>query len=65
MNNLEKAEKDFERFFTLLKSAIWLAGGDGAADWENMTLEEVYRGLHPNGIRFSFKIDLPAEKLFP
>ncbi len=64
MNNLEKAKEDFERFFTLLKSAIWLAGGYGDDRWRDMTLEEIYTGIHPNGIQFSFKLDLPEDKLF-
>lgn len=50
MNSSEKAQYDWEVFFTKLLGAIALAGGCPGEHWKSKTIEEVHKILRPNGI---------------
>ena len=53
----ESTNRDWDFFIHKLQGAIALSGGSGGADvWQNKTLKEVYKNLHPNGIKLGFSV---------
>ncbi len=62
MTPKEQAERDWKGFTHKLRGAIALAGGLADTSWwEHRTLEELYKNLHPNGIKLSFYTELKKE----
>lgn len=54
---IEEAKKEWEKFWWKLQSAIRLVGGVGRDRLKDMSLEEIYKHLYPNGIYLAFRID--------
>lgn len=56
--NRKPEEIGWDNFWDKLRAAIILMGGIGNDDMFNdMSLKEIYKHLHPNGIQLAFMID--------